>query len=423
MRAKLPAKLSMIVAIFAATLLVTSTHIAAQQYKILHDFENNNRGMTPYTELIFDTSGNLYGTTYDGGALNAGTVFRLSANGSGGWTPTVLHSFGSGADGAYVWGGVIMDGSGNLYGVTQFGGTGVCSSAPAGCGIVYELSPNGSGGYTERVLYSFNASGANTDGMTPSAGLVMDGSGNLYGTTISGGISNNGGTVFELQHTASGWKEKVLHSFGNGTDGSTPQCILTLDASGNVYGTTVLGGTRGSGIVFELQHTLAGWKEKVVFDFSSDTTGYSGIGPVGGVIFDTSGNLYGTTEFGGSTLWGNVYELSPAAGGTWTVSVLHSFARNDVDGNEPQANLIFDTAGNLYSTTFGGGGGKAGTVFKLAPAGGGVWNETLLHDFQDNGKDGNFPNHGLVLDTQGNLYGTTPDGGPGGTGTVFEITP
>jgi uncharacterized repeat protein (TIGR03803 family) len=396
----------------------------AQSEKILYDFANaGSAGAFTIGKVIFDAAGNLYGTTDSGGAYGYGTVFELTPATSGNWKLTTLYSFKSGTDGQNPRGGLIFDASGNLYGTTRYGGTEICNNT--GCGTVFEISPNGTSGWTEKILHNFNT--VATDGYLPGASLVMDVAGNLYGTTVYGGQYQGpytGGTVFELLPSGGKWTERVLHSFGYGTDGDFPQGALIFDKAGNLYGTTVLGGTNelGDGIVFELTKSKNIWQEKILFNFTTDTTGYSGISPTAALVFDSAGNLYGSTEFGGKYLWGNVFKLSPATGGGWTETVLHSFSKSGSSGYEPQADLILDCAGNLYSTAFAGGTGGYGTVFELKPNAAGIWPETVLHSFQDNGTDGNNPDFGLIFDTKGNLYGMTPYGGTGVYGTVFKIT-
>ncbi len=285
----------------------------------------------------------------------------------------------------------------------------------------------------EKVLFNFNR----TDGAYTFAGLIFDAAGNLYGTTVGGGTyayCSDGygcGTVFELTPTAGGgWTEQVLYNFGNGTDGVNPYDGLIFDAAGKLYGTTPNGGTYGYGTVFELTPTESGgWTETVLHSFCSQTDCTDGEAPQAGLIFDTLGNLYGSTTAGGTYTsncnygCGTVFELTPTGGGAWTEQVLHSFG-NGTDGYYPFAGLIFDAAGNLYGTTWAGGTYGWGTVFELTPTGGG-WTETVLHSFNDNGTDGILPEAGLIFDAIGNLYGTTPSGGAEGEygGTVFELTP
>jgi uncharacterized repeat protein (TIGR03803 family) len=377
---------------------------------VLYSFGNGVDGFQPGAGLIFDAVGNLYGTTYLGGTYNNGTVFELTPQGGGGWTENVLYSFNNnGTDAGFPHGGVIFDAAGSLYGTTRAGGA-------HNAGAVFELTPQAGGGWTEKVLYSFKNNG--TDAFNPLAGLIFDGAGNLYGTTSRGGIHDYG-TVFELTPTAGeGWTEKVLYSFGNGTDGGYPEAGLLFDGAGNLYGTTVSGGTYTYGTVFELiPQAGGGWTENVLHSFGNGTDGAN---PTG-LIADGAGNLYGTTVGGGYGS-GTVFELTPQAGGGWTEKVLYSFS-NGSDGGYPYAGLIFDGAGNLYGTTSEGGFYTSGTVFELTPQAGGGWTEQVLHSFNYRNGDGVNPYAGLIFDGAGNLYGTTSGGGTYGGGTVFELTP
>jgi len=258
------------------------------------------------------------------------------------------------------------------------------------------------------VLHNFSGG---ADGIAPRAGLILDAAGNLYGTTDNGGTYNQG-TVFELTPAAGGtWTEKVLNSFGSGTDGVRPRGVLIFDAAGNLYGTTY-GDPYNQGTVFELTPAARGtWTEKVLHTFGS---GSDGTFPAAGLVLDAAGNLYGTTYEGGTYGLGTAFELTPAGGGTWTEKVLHHFG-NGTDGVYPLASLIFDAAGNLYGTTSYGGSYGGGTVFRLNAQG-----EVLLQNFS--GTDGANPVANLVLDTAGNPYGTTSLGGTSSEGTVFEIT-
>ena len=279
-------------------------------------------------------------------------------------------------------------------------------------------------GPTHKYLFSFT----NLRGTGPEGGVIADTAGNLYGTTDFGGKSNDG-VVFKLSPPALGqtaWTEKVLHAF-SGTDGVHPYAGLVADSAGNLYGTTHDGGAAGIGLVFELSPPAAGktaWRETVLHSFN----GADGDNPGAGLIADSAGNLYGTTDFGGKSGDGVVFELSPPAAGqtAWTETVLHAF--NRADGYAPVAGLIADSAGNLYGTTLFGGGGNCpngcGTVFELSPpaAGQTAWTETVLHAFD--GTDGELPYAGVIADSAGNLFGTTAYGGPlHNDGVVFELSP
>jgi uncharacterized repeat protein (TIGR03803 family) len=353
--------------------------------------------------LVSDKSGNLYGSSLFGGTGNAGTVFKLTRSSSG-YTESVFYNFTGGSDGGNPHAALILDSAGNLYGTTSSGGS-------SGFGTVFELK-NSNGSWTESVLHTF---AGGSDGASPYASVIFDTAGNLYGTTSAGG-SNNSGTIFELKLSNGTWKEKVLYSFTGGNDGASPNG-LTFDSSGNLYGTSSSGGSKFGGNVFELKHTASGWKQRVLYTFT-DTNG-DGAFPYAGVIFDQSGNLFGTTYEGGAYFAGTVYELTPANGG-WTETVIYSFTSGS-DGGYPNASLTLDNAGNLYGTTQSGGTIFTGTVFQLAPANGG-WTESVLYSFAG-GTDGSYPTAPVILDSKGNLYGTTSSGGANQLGTAFEVKP
>jgi uncharacterized repeat protein (TIGR03803 family) len=406
----------------AISLLLAATTAVAQraQEKVLHSFPDTN-GTGPNAGVIFDAAGNLYGTTYNSRG-GFGTVFELTPLGNGLWTETTLHHF-THNDGYWPSGVLVFDASGNLYGTTLGGGTGSgtgCSLRRAGCGTVFELSPAAGGLWTETLLLSFD----HIHGAAPFAGLIFDAAGNLYGTTSTGGNSERGsGTVFELSPTTGGtWTETVLHTFGyneGSTYGLEPHSGLIFDTVGNLYGTTVSGGAQADGTVFELSpRTDGSCAETVLFSFD----GAHGSAPYSSLIFDAAGNLYGTTQAGGTLGGGTVFELSPSAGGNWAETVLHNFS-NQKNRYVAAGNLIFDSAGNLYGAIDGGGGncdGGCGSIFKLSNSSG-VWTENELFFFD--GADGFHPNASLIFDVAGNLYGTTSFGGAQQDGTVFEIVP
>jgi uncharacterized repeat protein (TIGR03803 family) len=409
-----------VVLIFVVMLAAPGVRAVAQE-TVLHSFENNGKdGMYSYASLIFDGSGNLYGTTQLGGAHNSGAVFELipPTPPAARWTEKILHSFNlNGKDGSEPYASLILDGAGNLFGTTAGGGA-------HDSGTVFELIPPTPPAtfWTEKILHSFLS--YPTDGVLPYGSLVLDGSGNLYGTTNEGG-SFSRGTVFEVSPVAGGtWTERLLHSFDdNGTDGFAPRCALIFDGDGNLYGTTTGGGPTLVGTVFELTPVSGGsWKEKILHGFDNNGDGFQ---PYTGVTLN-AGNLYGTTLQGGFEGYGTVFELAPAGAGTWTESILYSFENASGKGIEPYASVIFDAAGNMYGTTGVGGldgGSGYGVVFELSQLGGG-WTYKTLHVF-GRGKDGQYPQggNGLVSDSAGNLYSTTAGGGFYSSGTVFEITP
>jgi uncharacterized repeat protein (TIGR03803 family) len=396
--------------------MCTSSAAAAAQYKVLHNFVyQNGDGFAPEATLIFDAHGNLYGTTIAGGTAceppGCGVVFELSPGSNGSWNESLLVDF-NGSDGSSSVAPVVFDSRGNLYGSTKSGGS-------AGNGTVFELVPGNVGAWTEMVLHSFTGG---VDGGQPESGITFDTSGHLYGTASAGGL-NGGGVSFSIGGGNLPGGASVLHSFGGATDGNQPSGSLSSDASGNLYGTTWAGGAYQLGCVFELvRDPLSGdWTETVIYSFD----GPDGANPYGGVIRDEAGNLYGTTYAGGTDGVGTVFKLTANSGGSWSETVLHSFATGTGDGGNPYSGLTFDPQGNLYGTTNSGGSGEHGTVFRLTPMPTGQWSETILHGFTGR-LDGGWPVGGVVLDSAGNIYGTTDMGGTGGIengGVVFEITP
>jgi uncharacterized repeat protein (TIGR03803 family) len=410
------------ITILAAALLFAATTAAAQVETALHNFGNTTRdGSYPLSNLIFDSAGNLYGTTGEGGAYGYGTVFELSPQSGGGWTEKDLHSFNfNGIDGFNPYAGLIFDASGNLYGTTSDGGSGG-NCGIDGCGTVFELTQVG-GVWRERILYSFKDNGV--DGFGPLGGVIFGSSGRLYGVTAFGGAYGQG-IVFELAYkSGAGWSEHILHTFHHdGTtnfDGANPLEALISDSSGNLYGTANGGGTHGWGTVFEMSPATGGaWTEKTVYNFNNN--GSDGNTPVAGVIFDASGNLYGTTVNGGTAGLGTVFELVNQGGGNWSEAILHSFSQNGTDGFHPEGGVIFDGSGNLFGTTADGGNASSpnGIVYELTPSGG-AWTETILFNFS---RSGASPQASLVFGASGNLYGTTSSGGAFNLGTVFELTP
>jgi uncharacterized repeat protein (TIGR03803 family) len=373
---------------------IVAIHSAqAQSFGVLYAFTAQPDGGSPIAGLIRDAAGNLYGTTNGGGALGYGTVYRVDAAG----TETVLYSFaGPPTDGAYPSAALVMDAAGNLYSTTSLGGA-------AGYGTVFKLDASG----TETVLHSFAR--PPRDGAYPGAALVMDAAGSFYSTTTRGGASN-AGTVFKLDTAG---RETVLHSFTGGKDGALPVAGLVGDAAGNLFGTTTLGGASNSGTVFKLDRT---GKKTVLYSFAG---GSDGAWPIAGLVRDSGGNFYGTTEAGGATGNGTVFKLDASGNET----ILYSFG-GAPDGATPMAGLIRDVGGTLYGTTLRGGssfvcnvsGGTCGTVFRLSAAG----KETVLHSFT--GSSGGNPEGVLVRDAKGNLYGTAVSGGPG-DGVVFKLNP
>jgi uncharacterized repeat protein (TIGR03803 family) len=429
------------------TLLLVPGAGAQSKYTSLYKFRARAGGRYP-SGLIFDQSGNLYGTTVLGGANGLGTVFKLTPSSGGSWTESVLYSFCSlsnCADGSAPVAGVIFDGAGNLYGTTINGGS-TSNSICNGCGVVFKLIPNRDGSWTESVLYSFCSLRLCVDGAEPASGVTFDQAGNLYGTTTIGGPSSacglfGCGTVFKLTHGSGGsWTESVLHgfcSFTNCADGKVTFAGVIFDGAGNLYGTTPDGGNlsqclgHGCGVVYELTPKADGsWKAEILHRF---TGGRDGARPQDSLLFDGNGNLYGATAGGGNLTrhcefgCGVVFELVPDSHGGWKEKVLHSFAGGGGSGFFPFASLVLDKAGNLYGTALFGGdlrlcsANGCGVVFELTPNSNGGWTETVLHRFLDH--PGAEPGAGLILDAAGNVYGATSGDGSTTFGSVFEITP
>jgi uncharacterized repeat protein (TIGR03803 family) len=406
-----------IMAVLAMALMLPTRAAAANKFKVLYRFEVPPDAGLPRSGVIFDAAGNLYGAA--GGYIFPGDVFKLKRNSDGSWTERVLYRFKE-PDGRYPWGALIFDPAGNLYGTTVLAGN--YQSCSDGCGTVFELIHSSSGAWTHVALHNFTRA----DGAQPSAGLVFDTSGNLYGTTSAGG-AHYSGVAFKLTPNSDGtWTESVLHSFcslKNCADGDGPSAPLIFDSAGNLYGTANSGGTGGSGVVFKLMPNADGtWTEQVLHTFCSLKNCADGAQPFAGLTFDTAGNLYGTTAGGGAHHSGVAFKLTPNSDGTWTETLLHTFANST--GANPFAGLSFDAAGNLYGTTgHGGNPVDGGTVFKLTHNSNGRWSYSLLHVFLGNPAFGPFG--GVLLDKAGNLYGTTTECGNGETclGTVFEVTP
>ncbi len=430
MRRNQPSRILTMALTLLATLSLLARYAPAQE-KILYNFgATSTDAMNPTAGLILDSAGNLYGTASFGGSYNCGAVFQLSPNGSGGWTEKLLHAFISGAlDGCAPYSSLLLDSHGNLYGTTTFGG-------PNSVGTVFQLMPKPGGVWVEKVLYSFKQNHTR-DGFYPNASVVIDSSGNLYGTTQQGGLTN-AGTVFKLTPTATGpWIETIILDFDT-KNGAGPLAGLVFDPVGNLYGTASSGGAFGNGTVFQLSPSSSGaWTETLLHQFGN-VKSKDGEFPSATLLLDSSGkdsagNLYGTTYLGGSFDGGAVFKLAPSSSGLWTETILHSFPANgDADGFNPEASLTLDPSGNLFSTTFQGGIGACtsgfgdivtgcGIVFELQPSGDN-WTAIMLHEFAYNGIDGQQPMAGLARDSAGHLYGTTTFGGAHGAGTVFEIT-
>ena len=420
-----PAGTNFALMLFCALTIVAPPAARAQSFSVIHNFSGGQDGATPYAGLTMDKAGNLYGTAFSGGK-GLGTVYRLKRSGSS-WVADGLYSFlGGASDGAQPLARVIFGPDGSLYGTTSVGGPGqFCGGV--GCGTVFNLRPpvtfcrSVSCPWTEIELYQF---GGLPDGGFPTGDLIFDEAGNLYGTTVLGGFSP--GTVYELTPSGKGWTESIVLRF-SGPDGYVPFSGVIFDNAGNFYGATQEGSYYGLGTVFQFTHSGSGWKGTLLYKFRGASDGSY---PTAGLVFDQAGNLYGASSAWGPGGGGTVFELSPLGGG-WTYTLLYSFSGsaggncpnpdNQNAGPGPWATLAMDGAGNLYGTTLCDGSNHLGNIFKLSPSGG-AWTYSSLHDFTG-GNDGGYPISNVIVDANGNLYGTASAGGSQGHGVVWEIAP
>ena len=388
-------------AVVSATLLIAARPAQSQTEEVLYNFTGTSDGAQPTSSLTLNpTNGNLYGTTYDGG-LGFGTVYQLSPNGTGGWAETTLYSFCQSSG--------CPDGQNPTYSNVIFDSNGnlygtAFGGGANGDGVVWELS-NSSGVWTETVLHSFTNA---PDGANPGTGLVMDTAGNLYGITFAGGSGNGKGCVFELSPSASGWTEQVIYNINSTHAG------ITLGPTGTIYGSTFT-------TIFQLTNGASGWTPTTLFTFTTAAT--QGNEPVGNLALDKAGNIYGATEAGGANNKGVVFKLTAAATTPWTQTLLFSFGGQAVygpNGATPFSGPVLDASGNIYGTTQAGGIKGAGTVYELAETanGKGPYKEHVVYNF--NGTTGAEPKASLILDSSGYLYGTTYLGGANAEGAVFE---
>ena len=412
-----------VVLVFGLLVAFATGASAAGKEKVIYSFQGGSDGAYPYSDLATDADGNLYGTTSGGGcSQGCGTVFELMRT-KDGWKEQVLYRFTGGSDGSGPQTGLTFDSVGNLYGTTP--------------STVFELSPNGHGGWTLNTLNN------SANWFLPAGDLAFDAQGNLYGAASEGGSGGKScdedgcGAVFELAPQVDGsWTETTIHVFQpNSSDGVIPSSGVVLDAAGDVYGMTLWGGTGacrgrafagipGCGTIYELKPGSRGsWTETILYDF--DRGCGSGVYPSGGVLFDEAGHVLGTSQVGGNGL-GTVLELRNTQRSGWQQGILHRFF-GPPDGDFPVGRLVEDARGDLFGVAYYGGANRDGTVFQMHHSKEG-WKEQILHSFGGAG-DGANPQAGLVFDKNGRLYGTTGYGGSGtacgwrGCGTVYEITP
>ena len=426
----LPAKNSPAARAVAITLLASVVGIAtlaapanAQTFNVIHYFTGGADGANPVAGMTIDRGGNLYGATSLGGnsslycAPTCGTVFKLSHL-QGGWVLSPLYLF-HGTDGGSPDSRPVFGPDGTLYGTA---------------GLVYNLrpAPNRCSAitclWTETVIYQ------SCCGLSSPGGLSFDQQGVIYGADEFGGYVNRCsgglgcGVVYEVIRSGGGWTGAVIYRFTGGMDGAHPVGGVFADAAGDLYGTTGgLYGGDGLGSIFKLSPSNNGWVESTLYDFQGGSDGQFA---VAGLITDPAGNFYGATSNGGAGNGGVVYQLAPMQEG-WNLNVLSSLSGTGTWQGGVIRNLVMDSAGNLYGTTNREGLYGAGSVFQLTPSNG-AWIYTSLHDFTG-GSDGAYPEGNLVIDSNGNLFGTTSAGGSTGSncanyvnyqcGVVFEITP
>ncbi|MFZ0320604.1 MAG: choice-of-anchor tandem repeat GloVer-containing protein [Candidatus Sulfotelmatobacter sp.] len=391
-RSWIPYSIGLALALVA--LLAPPSPAQAQTYieNTIYSFPGGDGGIEPlFSGVVRDSEGNFYGTTYAGGPYNYGTVFKVDAAGN----ETVLHGFGQANDGRTPYSGLVLDPTGHLFGTTYGGGL-RDRKCRNGCGIVFEIFPNGD----EKILHGFG--GVKGDGSLPIGSLIRDAAGNFYGTTQMGGTYGYG-TVFKIDGAGT---ETVLYSFGDGPDGAYPAAGVIEDSAGNLYGTASGGGSYTLGTVFKLDPS---GHETVLHNFAG---GSDGSAPMAGLVQDPRGNLYGTT-FEGGYGEGTVFEVDTNGHET----VLQDFGENN-SGAYPESTLVRDSQGNLYGSTIQGGLVGPGAVFKVSSQGA----FSVLYSFAGE-PDGAGPEGPLMIDSAGTLYGTTASGGTTNNGTVFHLTP
>lgn len=388
------------------------------RFKVLHNFGSSNDGNVPAGPLLLDSHGNLYGMTGGGpGQYGKGIAYELAPQSTGGWNEKILYTFAGGSNGAIPWGGLILGTSDTLYGTLE--------GSTADAGTVFSLTRKASG-WSYDILYTDGI--ARADG----PGLVLDGLGNLYGSIGSG--QDFAGAIGELSPDSGTWTYTELYTFCGQSgcpQGVGPLAPPIWDTKGNLWGAAVEGGITespcftsfGCGVIFEMTPNGDGtWSYNVMHEFASSST--DGQWPYGSLVRDGAGNFYGSTWLGGAYNNGTIFEFSNV-GGVWQEKILYDFP-HCIEGCMVEGTLARDKAGNLYGTAAGGinscAGYSCGVVFKLAPQKNGTWKYSVLADLSET-TGGLQPFYGVILDGSGNLYGVTSSFGKYGAGTAFELTP
>ncbi len=393
---------------FLIATVMTAISASAVTEQVIYNFSKTASGAAVH--LVYH-AGRFYGASPSGGNKacfdGCGSVFELAPKVGGGWAYKILYAF-NGNDGWGPQGKIVFDSSGNLYGAATDGGV-------YGAGVVFELTPTSSGTWTETTIHSFLAGGG--DGWEPSSGLTEDASGNLYGVTLYGGTNQGDGTVYKLALSSDGsWSESLLYSFYPRPDGQTPSGEVTFDQAGNLYGTTTYGGSSDLGTVYEISPGSGGvWTESKLYSFD----GTYGQTPEGAVALDAEGNVYGDTYAGGYYGDGAVYEL--LAGSTWTPSVLSYFGGAGNGSFPVNGYLTAGLPGTYYGTTFTGGAHNGGVVFQMKIQTRGKWAEELVYSFETT-NDAYSPVSGVTIGPGNALFGSTGYGGTNNTGAIYEIT-
>lgn len=407
----------LVLTVIALTLSLASTAVAQATEDVLYIFTGGQGdGGYPASGLTWDSSGNLYGVTSDWSLSSAGHVYKLTRDGNF-WNYTSIYTLNASTDGADPYAALTIDSQGNLYGTCTGGGAN-------NKGTVFELTNSG-GTWSVSRRYSFTGG---ADGAIPWGNVILDPQGNVYTTSVGQDTRSDYGAVIELTPNGNGWTEQTLHTFTGGNDGAYPFAGLIMDRAGNLYGTTEEGGSNGDGVVFKLHNTGSGWIETTLYAFTGAAN--DGAYPTAGLTFDSVGRIYGTTTYTNTGFTGNggVFQLAPAptaprsVNQPWQITWLHQF--NGQDGENPLGGVTFDSSGNLYGTTYNAE--AFGNVYKLTPS---PWTESVLWTFTGNGTGAHPSYVTLIQDSAGNIYGTTMNSGSagqyppyGGPGVVFELT-